>query len=237
MSKAIDMTGTTVGRLTVVQRSTKQGRGIFWECSCSCGKNVVVHGSKMRSGHTQSCGCLHYEQFRPQIKDLTGKSFGRLLVLERSAHPDRFRKASYLCECLCGRRIICEGSNLLNSHTQSCGCILSEMKGENHPSWNPLLTDEDRKNRRNSSAVENWRTQVFARDGYTCQVCHRKGVYLNAHHKDGWCWCVDRRFDVDNGISLCKECHNLFHASYGRTNNTESQFNEWSKSVKSSTTK
>lgn len=55
--------------------------------------------------------------------------------------------------------------------------------------------------------------------------CSRK--CKDAHHLDGYNWCIDKRTSVDNGITLCKKCHNEFHNIYGRGNNTENQFKEF----------
>jgi hypothetical protein len=77
--------------------------------------------------------------------------------------------------------------------------------------------------------LDNWRRQVFERDNHTCQICGRQG-YINAHHMDGWGWCVARRFDVTNGVTLCagkNGCHEKFHRKYGRGRNTEKQFKEF----------
>lgn len=48
-----------------------------------------------------------------------------------------------------------------------------------------------------------------------------------SHHLDGFSWAFDKRFDVDNGIFLCKECHLEFHNLYGRGKNTKEQFFEY----------
>jgi hypothetical protein len=42
------------------------GRGArqFWECRCDCGNTTRVEQSKLRSGHTRSCGCLSIESVR-----------------------------------------------------------------------------------------------------------------------------------------------------------------------------
>lgn len=49
------------------------------------------------------------------------------------------------------------------------------------------------------------RYYVFARDDYTCQVCHRKGGILHTHHivykSEGG---TDK---ADNLITVCSECH------------------------------
>jgi len=78
-----------------------------------------------------------------------------------------------------------------------------------------------------SEEYELWRQEVYERDDYTCQYCGEYGGKLNVHHLDGYHWCIEKRVDVDNGITLCKNCHNEFHHIYGRNNNTREQFIEW----------
>ena len=55
----IDLTGQRFGRLTVNKRAPKKynSKQAFWECTCDCGKIVIVPGGELRSGHTKSCGC------------------------------------------------------------------------------------------------------------------------------------------------------------------------------------
>lgn len=61
--EAIDLTGQKFGRLTVLERarSTKHGNA-KWLCRCTCGKQTIVPGIKLRSGNTRSCGCLSIEK-------------------------------------------------------------------------------------------------------------------------------------------------------------------------------
>lgn len=108
-------------------------------------------------------------------------------------------------------------------------CWVKHNSGENNPSWNPNLTDEDRANNRCSKegSQEDWRKQVYERDDYTCQCCGQRGGRLNAHHLDGYNWCVEGRFDVGNGVTLCEDCHKTFHKKYGYKNNTSQQFKEF----------
>lgn len=74
-----------------------------------------------------------------------------------------------------------------------------------------------------------WSKSVLIRDNYTCQCCGERGGKLHSHHKDGFHWCIEKRYDIDNGIALCDICHKDFHDSYGRCNNTKEQFDEWIK--------
>lgn len=61
----------------------------------------------------------------PKIIDLTGKRFGRLVVLSK-AEP-KSRQTAWLCLCDCGNEKICFGTNLKRGKTQSCGCLRTEM--------------------------------------------------------------------------------------------------------------
>jgi hypothetical protein len=68
------------------------------------------------------------------------------------------------------------------------------------------------------------------RDGYTCQICKdNKGNNLVPHHLQGFANFKELRMVVDNGITLCNECHNEFHKKYSTHNNTKIQFCEFKK--------
>lgn len=60
--KAVNIVGSIFGRLTVVERSENNKFKARWLCRCECGKRKVVDGTLLRSGHTQSCGCLAIER-------------------------------------------------------------------------------------------------------------------------------------------------------------------------------
>ena len=66
-SRAIDLTGQTFNRLTVLYRApkdpTKKARDARWVCECSCENHtiVIVAAGALKSGSIKSCGCLHQE--------------------------------------------------------------------------------------------------------------------------------------------------------------------------------
>lgn len=81
MANFIDLTGQKFGKLKVINRvkNTKYGFA-QWLCECECGnKNrIIVKGSSLRSGKTQSCGCLRREMVSKALKkynnyDLSGE--------------------------------------------------------------------------------------------------------------------------------------------------------------------
>lgn len=85
---------------------------------------------------------------------------------------------------------------------------------------------------RNNYKYKDWKQQVFKRDNYTCQCCGKRGGDLNAHHLYNFSEYVSLRYDVDNGITFCKECHLInypesFHSTYGEHNNTPEQVYEF----------
>lgn len=53
-------------------------------------------------------------------KDLTGRTFGYLDVIEFSSR--HAGKALWLCRCRCGTEKVVDGHNLSSGHTTSCGC-------------------------------------------------------------------------------------------------------------------
>lgn len=62
MPNFIDLRGQRFGRLTVLKRVASPDRNTRWACQCDCGGKAQVTPTKLRSGHTQSCGCLHAER-------------------------------------------------------------------------------------------------------------------------------------------------------------------------------
>ena len=58
-----DPTGLRFNRLLVIRSAGKdKNRCSMWYCKCDCGGRVVVYGSDLKKGHTQSCGCLQRER-------------------------------------------------------------------------------------------------------------------------------------------------------------------------------
>lgn len=100
--------------------------------------------------------------------------------------------------------------------------------GENSPTWNPNLTDEQRHETRCYPEYRNWYLAIFGRAQFTCQLCgDDTGGNLNAHHYEAYKSNQGKRLSEENGITLCRECHWKFHRQYGFGKNTKEQFNEF----------
>lgn len=87
-----------------------------WLCQCDCGNELIVYGGHLENGHTKSCGCMPMHPRR----DLTGKKFGRLTVVEW------VNDGKWKCVCDCGNETIVSTCNLRNGNTKSCGCLQRE---------------------------------------------------------------------------------------------------------------
>lgn len=83
-----------------------------------------------------------------------------------------------------------------------------QTTGKNNVNWKGGITPINTQ-LRHSSDFKEWRKAVFKRDDYACQKCGRYGVRLEAHHIKPFSKCPELRFDIDNGKTLCKECHKL----------------------------
>lgn len=63
--KGKDIAGMTFGYLTALYPTDKRDRkDIVWVCQCKCGNTIELAATRMISGNTLSCGCLHKEQFQ-----------------------------------------------------------------------------------------------------------------------------------------------------------------------------
>ncbi len=89
------------------------------------------------------------------------------------------------------------------------GIERADISGEKHPNWKGGITKESYKIR-NSLLYKKWRAEVFKRDDYTCQICReREKVWgkLQADHIKQFAYFPELRFDINNGRTLCEECH------------------------------
>lgn len=61
-----------------------------------------------------------------KLIDLTGKSFGRLEVIQR-AH-NKGKHPCWICKCECGNVVFVVSLNLRRGDTRSCGCLLKDYR-------------------------------------------------------------------------------------------------------------
>ena len=113
-------------------------------------------------------------------------------------------------------------------YCHKCACDTFNSK-ENNYRWNKDMSDNERENKRCLQEYKDFVKRVMARDNYTCVVSGKtsKETELEVHHLDGYNWCINKRLDVTNAITVTKDLHRAFHAKYGSGNNTKEQFLEF----------
>lgn len=79
-------------------------------------------------------------------------------------------------------------------------------QGKATPPW-----ERSPKRQRSTPQYIGWRIDVFERDDYTCQKCGQRGGTLNAHHIKPFARHKKLRYAIDNGLTLCEECHRAEH--------------------------
>lgn len=66
-----------------------------------------------------------------QRLDLAGKRFGKILCIKDVGQSNN-KNRIWLCKCDCGDEFTAIGSDIVNGHTKSCGCIQRQKIGERY---------------------------------------------------------------------------------------------------------
>lgn len=64
MPPLIDLTGQRFGRLTALGRVPSRPGHTTWLWRCDCGREIAADAYNVKTGHTNSCGCLQRERAR-----------------------------------------------------------------------------------------------------------------------------------------------------------------------------
>ena len=85
--------------------------------------------------------------------------------------------------------------------------ISENHKGENAPNWKGGVTSINAQ-LRNSLEYRLWRESIFKRDNYQCVWGGKEhGNKLQADHIKPFAYFPELRFAIDNGRTLCENCH------------------------------
>lgn len=219
MGKFEDLTNKKYNKWTVISRDTVSGkRKTRWWCICECGTIRSVRADHLKSGCSQSCGCLVPEIIsKHNLKDLTGQKFSRLTVIKRIG-TQKNRKPLWLCLCDCGNTCCVTSSDLITGHSRSCGCYQKEVAaksisktaskqiGELSPAWRGGISFEPYCQKFNKKKKEEIRDKYDRK----CIICGKteeeSGRKLSVHHVD-----YNKQQGCENHkwvlVPLCIECH------------------------------
>lgn len=108
------------------------------EYVCSCGNKAFITFHDFKSGvRCRKCsGSMKYTY--SEVKEIFETQGCRLVSLEYKSNKE---KLDYICTC--GSASSIQLSNFING-VRCMECYRKSNKKENHPAWNPLLTDEER---------------------------------------------------------------------------------------------
>lgn len=126
----ISLIGRKYGRLTVKSLNDDRSQNgiLYWNCVCDCGKKVVMSGGNLKSKENPSHSGCPFRKRPYNFKDLSGKRFGRLVVLTLSNKRDSNGRLLWECICDCGNKKTTTSDSLNSGHVKSCGCMLMEQR-------------------------------------------------------------------------------------------------------------
>jgi len=106
----------------------------------------------------------------------------------------------------CGKEYVVKRHRKDTSKYCSKGCKRKNMpSGKNHPNWKGGISERDYR-------TKEWRRKVLERDLFACVECRSTNKEeLNAHHIKEYSTNIELRFDINNGVTLCRKCHSKKH--------------------------
>lgn len=104
------------------------------------------------------------------------------------------------------KRKISESGKSLHRIGYWAGKKRPSISGENCHLWRGGISSETNL-ARHSLEYKLWREAVYKRDNYTCIECGQTRGNLNADHIKPFAYFPELRFSIENGRTLCHECH------------------------------
>lgn len=178
----------------------------------NCSKEISISPSRL--GRTKFCSKKCTSEYKKTHSSQICKQCGNEFW---SSYKTDFcskgcRKISKMVETHC---VVCNNAFLTipSKKRKTCSKECNKLylreirpRGENHPMWRGGFYPES-KAARNIAIYKDWRKAVFERDNYTCVMCGKRGVYIQAHHIKPFKYFENMRYQIDNGQTLCIDCH------------------------------
>lgn len=181
------------------KKKIKAGQTKFF-CSKQC---LGASKRKRKYIECKQCGKIFYP------KDNEQKFCSRDCYLKEHEITNKVKQCAY-----CENKFVAYRSNLTYCSHE---CSIKDKhypSGENHPMWKGGF-----KQNRGYDYCK-WRKEVLERDKNKCRCCGATED-LHAHHIWAWALHPDMRYEINNGLTLCANCHKEVHKLYGYEYNGE----------------
>jgi len=177
-------------------------------CACGCGEYIVIKRNHYHEGiprfiknhHTRGKNNHNYgrhwtvsDEYRKRKSEM---SIGINNPMYGRSHTDAAKQK------------MSERARERFENLEARILISCQRLGIERDEWTNFVSEDDDR-RYNSIEYKDWRNSVFQRDNYTCQMCGVIGEKLNAHHIYKVSIYPELVFEINNGITLCYDCH--FH--------------------------
>lgn len=163
------------------------------------------------------------------------KSFEQLVSDSIEVHGDKYEylhlekvngKTHLVMRCKKHDYIFSQGIQEHIQRGQGCfKCGVEARSGENSHLYKHGKSSELQAER-NTPEYREWK-KIVKKDKEYCDCCSTAFAEWNvacAHHMNSWNNNPDERYDVNNGVTICWECHWEFHSLYGKGYNTKEQY-------------
>lgn len=245
--KILDSTTQVIFKEDVSTLTHGSNKKVTATCPMCLVERVGNYCTFTKVGHTY---CKTCRQTINAYGDLIGTKVGRLTITGfTDSYIDNKggKRAMFAATCECGNETTILGQSVREAirvgHISSCGCYKIERikeiglsnvgenngmygkTGEFHPNYDHSLTEEYRAAKKDRTKTVEWqrtRKQVVKVYEQKCALCgstHRK---LEVHHIEAFKNNEELRYNPNNCILLCENCHRFFH-----------MWNGWNKEVPS----
>lgn len=179
-------------------------------CSRSCQGKVNGKKHADRLNAVRPTGPLPLEQ-RLKIAESNRRT--------KAAPPDEVRSCS-----VCGKSFTCRPHSTQHLCSTDCRQVMvrprrsaesrarmsERYQAQGNPAWKGGHSPRDR----NARPYRLWRYVIYRRDRFTCQDCGVRGsrsTPIQAHHIEPWAKSPSKRYLIENGVTLCRPCHQERH--------------------------
>lgn len=193
--------GVVINIMSSMERITCKICGGYLNCGKEYCSRACRHKAMIKGKMIQCATCGKERWAYP--KDL--KRSGSLYCSKECHFKGQF--TSKVIQCLaCGKEVK-KFQSALNRGAKYCS-LECQMALKRSPDFDPKG--------RTGGKAKKWQISIKTRDKM-CVFCGKKDS-LRAHHIFSWRDYVELRFDVNNGETLCADCHKFVH-SKGRQSN------------------